>query len=451
VGGGRFARVLVCIAAAAFLGRAIYVTTVTRDQTRSYDELFYESEATSFANGDGFEPSAFGLHFLGSGEHPPLTAVVLSPVAFVTNDNETAMLITMAFAGAAAVVVIGLLGREVAGPGAGLIAAGIGALYPNLWVNDGLLLPETLAVLATAAALLFTYRLIRTPSWRYAVLLGVACALAMLSRGELLLLIPLLALPATLMIKNAPWPRRLGIAGVVVLATAVTVAPWQVYLLYRYERPAFLSYGDGGVIAGANCDATYSGFLTGYWLGLCKPDRVSLEPSEAAEQRRSLGRGYMRHHLDRLPIVVTARVGRIWGVYRPFQMADFSVGEGRPKWASLAGWAMFWPLLGLAAAGVVILRRRRVSLLPLLAPLVLVTLVAAAFYGLIRFRVPAEPPIVVLAAVALETAWVRLASRREALAAQASRPHPMSGEQRSPNATRTPVSLSGSGETVTVT
>jgi hypothetical protein len=250
-------------------------------------------------------------------------------------------------------------------------------------------------------------------------------------------LIPLLALPATLTIKGVPWPRRLRIAGVVVLAAAVTVAPWQAYLLFQYEKPAFISYGDGGVIAGANCDETYSGFLTGFWLGLCKPDRVSREPSSAAEQRRRLGRDYMRDHLDRLPIVVSARVGRIWGVYRPFQLADFSVAEGRPKWVSLAGWAMFWPLLGLAIAGVVILRRRHISVFPLFAPLVLVTLVAAAFYGLIRFRVPAEPTIVVLAAVALETAFVHFGSRRAPLPAYAALPHPVL-EEWPPDAARRP-------------
>ncbi|MDQ6855156.1 MAG: hypothetical protein M3046_15970 [Actinomycetota bacterium] len=247
---------------------------------------------------------------------------------------------------------------------------------------------------------------------------------------ELVLLLPLLALPAILLIKAVPRRRRLRIAGVVVLTTAVIVAPWQAYLLFRYEKPAFISYGDGGVVAGANCDATYSGFLTGYWLGLCKPDRVAQEPSVAAEQRRSLGRDYMRHHLGRLPVVVSARVGRIWGVYRPFQMADFSVAEGKPESASLVGWAILWPLLSLAAAGVVILRRRLVPLLPLLAPLVLVTLVAAAFYGLIRFRVPAEPPIVVLAAVAIDAALVRFGSRRKpGVATHAARLHPMSAER----------------------
>ena len=133
----------------------------------------------------------------------------------------------------------------------------------------------------------------------------------------------------------------------------------------------------------------------------------------------------MRRNIDRLPIVVSARVGRIWGVYRPFQMVEFSVSEGKPKWASLAGWAMLWPLLGLAGAGLVILRRRGVSRFPLLAPLLLVTLVAAAFYGLVRFRVPAEPAIVVLAAVALDAAFVRFRSRRLPPGADASlRPMP---------------------------
>jgi 4-amino-4-deoxy-L-arabinose transferase-like glycosyltransferase len=421
MGRGRFALVLVCIAAAAFLGRAVYVLTVTREQPRSYDELFYKSEATSFANGDGFQPTEFGIHFLGSGEHPPLTAVVLAPIAFLTGDNEVVMLMTIAFAGAGAVALIGLLGREVAGSRAGIVAAGTAAIYPNLWINDGLLLPETLAVVATAAALLFTYRLMRTAALRYAALLGVACALAMLSRGELALLVPLLAVPATLMIKDIGWWQRLRVGGVVVLAAAVLVAPWQAFLLYRFERPTFISYGDGGVIAGANCDATYSGFLIGSWLGLCRPERESREPSVAAAQRRDLGRDYMRDHLDRLPIVVAARVGRLWGVYRPFQMARFSVAEGKPRWASLAGWWMFWPLVGLGAAGAVVLRGRGVALLPLLTPLVLVTVVAAMFYGLVRFRAPAEPSVVVLAAVALEAAFVRVRARRPSWAASAPR------------------------------
>jgi hypothetical protein len=59
-------------------------------------------------------------------------------------------------------------------------------------------------------------------------------------------------------------------------------------------------------------------------------------------------------------------------------------------------------LVALAAAGVTVLRRRGVAALPILGPVVVVTLVAATLYGRPRFRVPAEISIVVLAGVALD-------------------------------------------------
>ena len=38
---------------------------------------------------------------------------------------------------------VALLGRRVAGARVGLIAAGFAALYPNFWINDGMLMVET--------------------------------------------------------------------------------------------------------------------------------------------------------------------------------------------------------------------------------------------------------------------------------------------------------------------
>ena len=48
---------------------------------------------------------------------------------------------------------LGLLGRELAGARAGLLAAALGAVYPYLWVNDGLILAETFATLGTVGAM----------------------------------------------------------------------------------------------------------------------------------------------------------------------------------------------------------------------------------------------------------------------------------------------------------
>jgi len=58
-------------------------------------------------------------------------------------------------------------------------------------------------------------------------------------------------------------------------------------------------------------------------------------------------------------------------------------------------------LASLAVAGAVIVRRRRRLVWPLVATAVTVTIVAASTYGQQRFRIAAEPAILVLAAVTL--------------------------------------------------
>jgi hypothetical protein len=94
-------------------------------------------------------------------------------------------------------------------------------------------------------------------------------------------------------------------------------------------------------------------------------------------------------------------------------MARDNENEGRPYWASIAGLAFFYPMVVLAVGGAVVLARRRVPLLPLLAPIVIATLTAAAFYGLVRFRVPAEVSLVALAAVAIDFVIARATAPQE--------------------------------------
>jgi asparagine N-glycosylation enzyme membrane subunit Stt3 len=86
-------------------------------------------------------------------------------------------------------------------------------------------------------------------------------------------------------------------------------------------------------------------------------------------------------------------------VYNPRQTAGYNRGEGRPRWASYLGDASFLLLLPFAVLGAVWLRRRRSRLWLLLAPVGLVLLSAAAFYGTPRFRAPMEPVVVVLGAI----------------------------------------------------
>ncbi|TMK60507.1 MAG: hypothetical protein E6G60_13370, partial [Actinobacteria bacterium] len=243
--------------------RVAYVLTVTRHEVAFNDSLYYISEASLLAAGDGFvEPFAQITHPHKPppevGDHPPLTSIVLLPGAAL--DDTLFMRFEMVVLGLGVVVLTGLLGRRVGGNATGLIAAGIAAVYPSLWTNDGLLMSETLATLLTVRAVLLTYRLLRTRRWLDAVALGAVIALDALTRAEFALLFPLLVLPVLWSLRD---DRRLAITlGSAALATSlVVVAPWIGYNMARFDKPTLLSTGDGLALAGANQPKTYHGRL----------------------------------------------------------------------------------------------------------------------------------------------------------------------------------------------
>jgi hypothetical protein len=72
----------------------------------------------------------------------------------------------------------------------------------------------------------------------------------------------------------------------------------------------------------------------------------------------------------------------------------------------------YYLILVFAIGGVVLLVRRRASVWPLVVPAVVVTAGALIAYGQTRFRVSAEPTIVVLASLAIVALHNRSARSR---------------------------------------
>ena len=404
----RFGRGLGGIVAVALGLRVAYTVGETAPHDRSlYDSIYYLVQSDALLAGRGF---ARPFTMLANADHPPLTTLVITPATwlFGITTDVLAQRLTMAIVGTTAVVVIGLLGRAVAGPRVGLAAAAIAAVYPNLFMNDGIVMAESLAALTVALALLATYRLRESGSLRTAALLGVGCGLAALARAELVLLAPGLALPLLLGGNRPAWREWMRPVLTVGAVTALVVSPWVVRNLVVFEEPALLSTGDGLVLLGANCDDTYRGSRLGYWSIECaggSPKRA--DAAVLASKKRDAALDYVGDHLGRVPVVVAARVGRVWSVFRPVQTAEFSEVEGRPHAAALGGLIMYWVLVPFALGGIAVLRRRRIAIWPLLVPAALVTVIAAFGYGTLRFRVPAEVSIVVLASVALDAWWRR--------------------------------------------
>jgi len=87
-------------------------------------------------------------------------------------------------------------------------------------------------------------------------------------------------------------------------------------------------------------------------------------------------------------------------------MTYLNEGEGRERWASQLGLWQFWLLTPLAAYGLWRWPSRQPRW-PLVVTGSLALIMIAAFYGIPRFRIPAEIGIVLCAAVALDQGWRR--------------------------------------------
>jgi hypothetical protein len=288
----------------------------------------------------------------------------------------------------------------------GLTAAIIAAAYANLWINDQMLMSESMAAIAIALVLLAIIGYHDRPTLRNVALLGGAIAFAAMSRAELLALAILVIVPIVCWRRTLSWSdrlRQLGAAGLVMLAI---IMPWIGYNLSRFDRPVYMSTGLGGVTLSGNCDATYYGAGIGYWSGKCDPQlALSLvgDESDREVKWRTHGLDYMRAHLSWFPVVAVARVARIWGVYgRPTPAQNVRLDgalEGRGLGPS---WLAFWQyvaLMPLAVAGLVLLRKRRVIIWPFLIIAALASFTAMTSFGITRYRVPVDVMLPVLAAV----------------------------------------------------
>lgn len=387
------------IAIAGLAIRVVYVLTIAPDRLGG-DGTEFHTIAKHVADGDGFAlPSHFYYGPLVPWvDKPPLYVLFLAGATEVAGSSVDAHRLASCLVGAGTVAALGFLGRRVGGPRVGLIAAALGAVYPLLWVADGTVMSESLLGLLTALVLIAALRLLEQPEslWRAAAL-GAAVACAALTRSEAILLLPLLILPVVLLAKRFR-VRNLAVAAAVM---AVVIAPWVIRNAVTFDEPVGLSTNLGTLVAGANCDQTYYGDHLGVWISACLPRHPPGRKTNLRANTRA-GLDYAGDHLGRVPVVVGARVLRLWGLYRPGQqLFDPIFREGRNSGAVVAGQIVFYLALVAAAFGAWQLRRRRDTLVVLAAPVVMVTIMAALAYGIMRFRLPAEIPIVVLASVAL--------------------------------------------------
>jgi 4-amino-4-deoxy-L-arabinose transferase-like glycosyltransferase len=388
------------------------------------DSLYYYGQANALAHGHLFVQGIDWIH-TGATEasalHPPAYTVFLGALSFVGAKGVSIERAASCVVGTGTIVVLGVLGRSLAGRRAGLVVAALAAVTPGLWIADSQLLSEGLYGLALALMLLAAYRYRARPTALLAGGLSAAASLAALTRGEALLAFPLLVVP---WIAVRVWrdPRELLRHLAVAVAVAVVlIGPWLGYNAARFGRVTF-SDNSGGTLMLTNCDGTYHGSFMGYWSPTCLRRLRGNEADQDAEAR-TVAIHYMRDHASRVPVVVAARIGRLLDVYRVHQNLLLSTQlEGRGHWQTRAQLFGFYALVALGIPGMVTMRRRRVPQWPLVSVALLAVFAAIVEYGNARFRLPIELSLDVWAGVGLAALTTRRWSRPRAMTAETTEP-----------------------------
>ena len=383
--------------------RLAFVLGITRFDEPVGDQLYYSAQALTNARGGWFEqPFARGMP---AADHPPLTSLLLTPITWLTESSGsflTAQRLMMVIIGVASIVIVAMIARLLGGDKVGLIAAAITAVYANVWVNDGLIMAETPTFFLLAITMLLALMYRRQHQRKYLVGLGATSGLLALTRPELLLVTALLVFFVIGVHHADDVKRRLKCAAVVLIASLIVIAPWIIWNQTRFSDSVYISTNDGLTLAGANCDSTYYNDI-GSWDIWCAYETTipkDADASRASTLMRHDGLSYWNDHITRYPIVAAARIARVLSVGFIGSNNNAATFEGRPKWVSLLGVFQFWLILVAAAFGLRKLANRidQIILLVLLPTIVLVAMVANAY---VRFRLPAEIGLIVLAAIGI--------------------------------------------------
>lgn len=281
------------------------------------------------------------------------------------------------------------------GDRAAFLAAAITPLYPFLIFYQALALSETIfntLLLATFAAL-YTWREkgCRVDWWLIAVM--ILAGLATYAKASLALLPPLL-LAIVAWSGGHGRARSLAILVVGVAVYSAVLAPWWVrnYLVFEEFVP-FTTSSAANFYLGNNAANRSGGNDWSHDSEINVVDRINALPNELDQQAAyaKAARDFVTHHPRRFLELAWCKFKRYWSVT---PNAEGYNSGGRAAIAALS----FGPVLVLSLLGLALNRQYWRALLPIYLLIAYFTLLHTLTIASLRYRLPLEPFLIILAA-----------------------------------------------------
>ena len=414
--------VLVVLAALVVIGLALRVESALEplDVRPGTDSAVYASVAEQLYDNQRFALPGSASPY----DWSPGAPLFYAAVYYATGGVHPGIVrLVVALLGALTIVLVYLIGRRLAGPVAGLVGAGLLAIYPVTIFFTGKLMSEPLATLTLAGAVL-AFMWAGDPGrsrWAWA-LPGLLLGLTAFARPEYLAFVAVFALLAL-------WRGGLVPAVILAAAFALPIVPWTAHVSSVEGRFIPISTGGG--------KALFIGtYLPGNGLHLdvkrellrrfegredipaSELSRISMTPllnrvaarypdldRDAALQR--IGRENAERYLTEQPLDFASMVGaKMWHMWHG------SGAAGRSTYGTI----FQFTVLALGLAGLVLLAvRRRWEFFLIAALLAGVTVIGGLLLAGTRRNVTLMPLVMALAGITVvmlvQRIWPRLMSR----------------------------------------
>ncbi|MBA2293791.1 MAG: glycosyltransferase family 39 protein [Actinobacteria bacterium] len=417
---------LLVVAAAAFPRLA--ALALERDEIlEKYVEKSDTFATTLVASGTfGFLPE------VPSAYTQPLYAWFLAALYWPIERSWVVVGLAQVLLAVATALVVFLIGRRLASTRIGVLAALVTTLHPYVVWHDVHVNREILDGLLAAVVCLLALLAHDRRAWPLAAATGGVAGLAILSNTRLVLLPLVLAIFVAWRMR--PAGRTMGAAFLVVAAAAATTAPWIVRNDVVIGCPTITT--DTRALWKANNPETYDVLARGGWIDDVPdlpgvppwPERaaaISIEAAKAVDEceqaafYRDEVLDFWRDEPGEKARLAVQAAGMLWSPVLSVE-ADESGQQGLAGLAQRTVEPAYVVVLyALALWGAFLAPRRFVALAAVL--LGLSTLLAMVFAGTVRYRVPWDFLLAVLAAFALERAWRLVRERRPPAATSASR------------------------------
>lgn len=241
-------RALVLIVGVAILLR-IGLVVATTHFTPWGDPSDYERHAASIALGYGYPASGIASPGTASAFRPPAYPYLLGAAYALFGVHVVVGRLLSAGLGVVVVVLLAYLGKAVWGRRVGLLAAALAAVYLPLIGLNATVLSEPLFLVLELLVALVLVKLARDPSRiGWAGLAGGLCALAALTRSVGIVLV--LTCLAIVAFSKINLRRRAGSMGAAVVGLVVVLTPWTIRNARTFHAFLPIATQDGFTLAG---------------------------------------------------------------------------------------------------------------------------------------------------------------------------------------------------------